>query len=308
MLTRDELRIAHLVLNTDCNAWDRPNAPESPGVCLFCYRERNRVITDPYTVRRVIDLIHSETEAQRIVFTGGDPVMPYDNHLEVALQHAVDLGFETNLHTNGLLLPERYATLSEYVTLYSLAIDGPDATTADWFRGSGYFDRFAANVTMLVVDQRSLGFNTFTTSDSAKRLPELAEWVRDIAARTDVEYWLMSQYRPIGRPSRRKAEIYGYAPDAFMAAVDEARTVVGDDVEVFAQPTREPDDPYPFRVWILADGNVTVDLGSVAAPRNATLGNILTDGLEPLIRHAFTLREDQFSPSDGSLPTTSMNH
>lgn len=260
--------------------------------------------TDPDTVRRVIDLIRQESAVQRIVFTGGDPVMPYDNHLEVALARAIERGFETNLHTNGLLLTERYPALRHYVTLYSLAIDGTDATAADWFRGSGYFEHFRANIEMLIADQRRLAFNTLTTADSVKRLPQLAHQIRDIAARTNVEYWLISQYRPIGRPSRRKAEIYGYDRATFIAAVDQVRRIV-ENVDLFAQPTRASDDPYPFRAWVLGDGTVTVDLGSVAAPRNTAVGNILTDGLEPLIRRAFALRDTQFSTSTNHNHTAS---
>ena len=60
MLTRDELGIVHLVLNTDCNAWDLTPTPCSPGVCRFCYRERNRVRTDAATVVRVIDRIRQD--------------------------------------------------------------------------------------------------------------------------------------------------------------------------------------------------------------------------------------------------------
>ncbi|MEH0557014.1 radical SAM protein [Streptomyces sp. B21-101] len=290
MLTHNELAIVHLVLNTDCNAWDLAPTSASPGVCRFCYRERNRVKTDPDTVRRVIDRVRAESEAHRVVFTGGDPVMPYDNHLEVALQHAAEVGFETNLHTNGLLLSDRYAGLRDHVTLYSLAVDGPEADSADWFRGQGYFERFRSNVEFLVADRRRLAFNTFTTAASVRELPRLAEFVAGIADRTEVEYWLISQYRPIGRASAGKAELYGFDRDDFVRAVDGVRGAVAP-VEIFAQPTRAPEDPYPFRVWVLADGTVTADLGSVAAPRNAVIGDLLTDGFEPLARRAFALRE-----------------
>ncbi|WP_371599934.1 radical SAM protein [Streptomyces sp. NBC_00564] len=290
MLTHDELAIVHLVLNTDCNAWDLAPTGASPGVCRFCYRERNRVKTDPDTVRRVIDRVRAESEAHRVVFTGGDPVMPYDNHLEVALQHATEVGFETNLHTNGLLLSDRYAGLRDHVTLYSLAVDGPEADSADWFRGQGYFERFRSNVEFLVADRRRLAFNTFTTAVSVLELPRLAEFVGGIADRTEVEYWLISQYRPIGRASAGKAELYGFDRDGFVRAVDGVRGAVAP-VEIFAQPTRAPEDPYPFRVWVLADGTVTADLGSVAAPRNEVLGDLLDDGFEALVRRAFALRK-----------------
>lgn len=289
MLTHDELGIVHLVLNTDCNAWELAPTTASPGVCRFCYRERNRVETDVDTVRRVIDSVRSESEAHRIVFTGGDPVMPYDNHLEIALRHATEVGFETNLHTNGLLLSGRYAGLSDYVSIYSLAVDGPDAATADWFRGKGYFERFLSNVAILISDRRLLAFNTFTTAASAVELPRLAQLIAGVARQTDVEYWLISQYRPIGRASTRKAEIYGFGRDDFVQAVDNVRESV-EGVEVYAQPTRTPEDPYPFRVWVLADGTVTADLGSVGAPRNEVLGDLLVDGFEPLVRRAFALR------------------
>lgn len=294
MLTRDELGIIHLVLNTDCNAWDLAPTPSSPGVCRFCYRERNRVKADPDTVVRVIDRLRRESEAHRIVFTGGDPVMPYENHLELALRHAHSAGFETNLHTNGLLLKGRYPEIREHVSVYSLAIDGPDAETADWFRGQGYFDCFQANTAMLTSDRRRLAFNTFTTAHSIQTLQDLARSITDLAGSTPVEYWLISQYRPIGRANPHKAEIYGFGREDFLQAVNDVRALVPD-IPVFAQPTRAPHDAYPFRVWVLADGTVTADLGSVLAPRNAVLGNLLTDGFESLVRRAFALRADASS-------------
>ncbi|WP_181785842.1 radical SAM protein [Streptomyces phytophilus] len=290
MLTHEELTTVHLVLNTDCNAWALKPTSRSPGVCRFCYRERNRVAAvDADTVRRVIDRVRSESEARRCVFTGGDPVMPYDNHLEVALRHATEVGFETNLHTNGLLLAERYAALRNHVSIYSLAVDGATAETADWFRGHGYYERFLANVEFLTADLRRLAFNTFTTAGSVKELPLLAQLIAGVTRRTDVEYWLISQYRPIGRANPRKAALYAFDRDDFAPAVDDVRDRV-EGVAIFAQPTRAPQDPYPFRVWVLVDGTVTADLGSVEAPHNEVLGDLLVDGFEPLVRRARALR------------------
>jgi MoaA/NifB/PqqE/SkfB family radical SAM enzyme len=193
--------------------------------------------------------------------------MPYDNHLEVAVRHAAGLGFTVNIHTNGLLLPERYAGLREWVDVYSLPVDGPDTATADGFRGDGYFAHFIKNISLLAGDRHTVAFNTFTSPVSIRRLGDMASLILDVAVWTRVEYWLISKYRPIGRADARKATTYGYSPEDFMATVNAVRPLVSG-IEVFAQPTRGAEDPYPFRAWVLADGTVTVDLGSVAAPRN----------------------------------------
>src|SRR5205814_8452958 len=139
--------------------------------------------------------------------------------------------------TNGLLLPVRYPDIRDHVSVYSLAIDGPNAETAEWFRGRGYFDRFTANVDLLVTDGRRLAFNTFTTRRSAAHLPRLAGLIATVAARVTVEYWLVSQYRPIGRASAVKNDLYAYPPADFTRAVDAVRPWVHG-IPVYAQPTR----------------------------------------------------------------------
>jgi MoaA/NifB/PqqE/SkfB family radical SAM enzyme len=230
-----------------------------------------------------------------VVFTGGDPLMPYDNHLETALRHAAELGFAVNVHTNGLLLQDRFEGIKPWVDIYSLAIDGPDAATADWFRGEGYFTRFTANVDLLADHGKTLAFNTFTSPGSIDRLPDVGSFIRRVATRTKVEYWLISQYRPIGRTDPKKADIYGFAPESFRAAVT-AERLRTTGIEIYDQPTRADSDPYPFRAWVLADGTVTADLGSVGAPRNEVMGNLLDAGLATLVRRALSLRVHAFGP------------
>ncbi|WP_084472097.1 radical SAM protein [Haloglycomyces albus] len=139
MSTVDGPEIVHFLLNTDCNAWDLNSAEDSPGVCKFCYRDRNRISSDPATVRRVLDAVAAVPQVRRIVFTGGDPLMPYDNHITAALRHAKDLGFETNVHTNGLLLSQQHSAIAPWIDVVTLALDGPNAATADWFRGGRLF-------------------------------------------------------------------------------------------------------------------------------------------------------------------------
>jgi hypothetical protein len=85
-----ELPIISFILNTDCDARQLKAPSESPGVCRFCNRERNLVETDRTTVLRVQDELRAETSAGRVVFTGGDLLMPYD-HFEPAIERASQL-------------------------------------------------------------------------------------------------------------------------------------------------------------------------------------------------------------------------
>lgn len=278
--------IVHFMLNTDCNAWDLDASDESPGVCRFCYRDRNRISSQPAQVQRVLDSVAALPDVKRIVFTGGDPLMPYDNHITVAMRHAKELGFETNLHTNGILLREKYASIAQWLDVVTLALDGPDAFTADWFRGVGYFDRFWKNIELLEQGPHTLGINTFTSSASITKIPELAEAVNGLHDRTGVEYWLLSQYRPIGRADERKSTIYGYDRELFDDAANRAREVLHDDVSLFAQPTRRKDEPYPLRLWLFSDGRLSMDSGSVLSTTNLIIGNVLTSSFQHLYKKA----------------------
>nr|WP_306814595.1 radical SAM protein [Actinomyces bowdenii] len=285
-----DISVVHVVLNTDCNAWELSPSPTSPGVCKFCYRERNRVHGTEETVHEVIRTIRTETNARRLVFTGGEPLIGYNNFIQPALRYAKMLGFKTNIHTNGLRLAEVYQEIHPFVDVYTLAIDGADARTADWFRGEGYFERFQINIEMLVADSRTIALNTFTAAHTIEDISKLCDFVEQLRTRTNVDYWLISQYRPIGRTDARKIKIYGYSPDVFNQTVDTVRKRLPD-LAVYAQPTRSLGDRYPLRVWVQGDGVVTADLGDVRSERNYYLGNCLKDGLATLIEQAKYIRD-----------------
>lgn len=112
-----------------------------------------------------------------------------------------------------------------------------------------------------------------------------------------MEYWLISQYRPIGRANATKRELYGYERTKFDQAVEAVR-LSHPDLAIFAQPTREQGDPYPLRVWVALDGNATADLGSVDAPRNDHLGNVLEGSLAEMVRRVRSNRERDFAAPD----------
>lgn len=300
------LPVVHIVLNTNCNAWDLPAKTASPGVCRFCYRERNRVHGNADTVRAVLNVVRADTTAHRLVFTGGEPLMDCNNHIQLALRYAKKLGFKTTIHTNGLRLPHLYQKIFPVVDVYTLAIDGADAETSDWFRGAGYFARFQTNVDMLVSDQRTIALNTFTAPHTIERLDRLCDFVEQLSHRTTVDYWLISQYRPIGRTNPRKLEIYGFSPEVFVRTVNNIRKRLPN-LPVYAQPTRQVGDQYPLRIWVQGDGVVTADLGDVQSKRNYFLGNCLEEGLAPLIAQAQEKYQSQYISTHDNTATFEEN-
>ena len=279
----------HFVLNTECNAWDLKSMAGSPGVCRFCYRATEKVATSQEKIAQLMRLVREESEICRIVFTGGDPLMPKDNHIEFAVQQAKELEFVVNIHTNGLLLAAKYPTIGQWIDVFTLAIDGASADTANWERGEGYFERFLDNMQLLIREGKTVAFNTFVSPHNFRDLENIAKMISSFAMKTQVEYWLISQYRPIARDSAKKRELYCFSDEQFKAAVEKIVQMYPD-LNVYSQPTRQ-DDLYPLRIWLLADGVLTMDTGKSSLNRNVVVGNCLESGFMNLYNHALRMRE-----------------
>ena len=117
-------KVLHFVLNTECNAWDLKSAKDSPGVCRFCYRATEKVVATKQDIDRLLRMVRQESNIERIVFTGGDPLMPQNNHVEFAVQLSKELGFIVNIHTNGLFLEKKFSGIGQWIDVFTLAIDG----------------------------------------------------------------------------------------------------------------------------------------------------------------------------------------
>lgn len=281
----------HFILNTSCNAGMLKKVDGTPGVCDFCYRERENVKSSPEKIRRIFELLKQRTQVQRICFTGGDPLMPVENYAEFAIMTAKRLGYYVNMHTNGLLLKEKYSGIQGSVDVYSLAIDGAGAEMSDKLRGLGYYEIFTGNVELLIGNAEQIAFNTFVTPETLDELDELAERIHAYSMRTGVEYWLLSQYRPISRDTPEKRERYLFPSTVFKEKAEQLQHRYPS-LNIYAQPTRDGEDKYPLRYWMLADGTLTVDSGNNNVGRNINVGNILEEDITVLMARVNTLRKD----------------
>jgi MoaA/NifB/PqqE/SkfB family radical SAM enzyme len=297
-----KVSVINLLTTTACNAWDLPDVEGSPGVCWFCYRETRGIRSTDQRLRAAMDKAVEHFGAERFTMTGGEPTMsPW---FGPAVRHAKQLGQEVHVHTNGVHFDTVYPEHGEFVDQWVLSVDGPDADTADWERGQGYFDQFARNMDTLRQDGKVVGIHSFVSPRNFRRLDDLAQMVHDYADRQRVDYWLASQYRDINRGSKDKREYYVFSPSEFAArlrgieerftrfilflqpgdfvAAEERIEQTPGRVLLFAQPTRPDDDEYPFHLWLGADGGITVDPGGQGG-RNTYVGNLIDDPFDQLL-------------------------
>ena len=316
-----KLSIINILTTTACNAWDLPDVTGSPGVCWFCYRETRRIRTDENRLRRAMEIAAERFSAERFVMTGGEPTMsPW---FGPAVRFAKELGCEVHVHTNGVHFDEIYPQHKDFVDLFVLSVDGPDADTADWERGQGYFDRFVANMDMLRADGRTVSLHSFISPRNFAKVDELAEMVHGYAERMVVDTWLLSQYRDVNRGTPQKREYYKFSPAEFetklrslgdkygrflvftqpgdFMASEELIANTPGRVLVFGQPTRADDDEYPFHLWLGVDGGVTVDAGGQGG-KNPYAGNLVDDPFDELLPRILDLSSVKREAYTRSLP------
>ncbi|WP_214779221.1 TIGR04053 family radical SAM/SPASM domain-containing protein [Exiguobacterium sp. s22] len=134
-----------------------------------------------------------------LVFTGGDPLMRED--LFELTEYAASLGMRVSMTpsatprvTHDAVKRAKAAGLSRW----AFSIDGPDAQTHDYFRGTrGSFDRTVRGISYFREEGMSFQINTTVTEYNVDRLPEMATLVESLG----VSVWTLFFLVPTGRGS-----------------------------------------------------------------------------------------------------------
>lgn len=284
--------VLHFILNTECNAYGFKSVDGYSEICGFCYRSTKKVIASKKNIEKLLKMIKQESEVSRIVFTGGEPLIQKNNYIAFAVEMAKSLGFEVNIHTNGLCLFDKYSEIGKWVDVFTLAIDGSCSRTADWKRGVGFFEHFIDNVKLLINDKKTIAFNTFVDSHNFFDLDDMAKMISGFTKRTKIEYWLISQYRPTVEDVDKKNSFYCFSPSRFKARIEKIVKLYPQ-INIYSQPTRE-NESYPIRIWLFVDGFLTVDTGNHHDRRHVVVGNCFKDGFKVLYKKAFKIRDGRF--------------
>ena len=134
-----------------------------------------------------------------LVFTGGDPLMRED--LFELTAYASSLGMRVSMKpsatprvTHDAVKRAKSASLSRW----AFSIDGPDAVTHDYFRGTrGSFDRTIRGISYFREEGMSFQINTTVTEYNVDRLPEMAKLVESFGG----SVWTLFFLVPTGRGS-----------------------------------------------------------------------------------------------------------
>lgn len=106
--------------------------------CPYCWGPRRfRTPVDTVTAQRIIARI-KKLGVQRIVFTGGDPLLRVD--ASYLIQYAKETGLETALSTTGdFITPGLLETIAPYLDLISLPLDGSTEEINSRTKHRGHF-------------------------------------------------------------------------------------------------------------------------------------------------------------------------
>lgn len=87
------------------------------------------------------------TGVQRVVLTGGDPLVRSD--IGDIAKSAKEAGLEVYLSTNGMLLKEKWEELQQYISWISISMDTPSAKSNEIMTGRGGAKQFTNTIDFL---------------------------------------------------------------------------------------------------------------------------------------------------------------
>lgn len=267
-------KIAHIkslriIVTTRCNAGTLKPQLGSPGVCEFCYRQKEDVAGDRGTIDLLMSKIEKNANIRSLIFTGGEPLI--SPHLEYMLMTAFEKGFHCTVHTNGLLL-EKKKELLKYLICVSVPLDGTSADIADYYRGIGYYDIQQKYLPLLRQDVKSIGFHTLLTPHNIADLENMAVFVQKQLPR----YWFIKQFRAANLASKVESNHYALETKQFEKSVNSIISKYPS-LNIFGSATSGMPS---HTLFVYLDGRVFAHMPG--HDDNVLIGNLLSDSWDDI--------------------------
>ena len=202
--------------------------------------------------------------AKMLNYAGGEPLLRED--IIELIKYGKELGLETILSTNGILLSEDLIKeLESCLDWISLPIDGYNSETHDSVRGrNGHFEEIIKHLYKLEETGINLKINTMVCRKNVAYVEEIAVLLDNF----NIKKWKLFQFSARGKAKKIRAE-YEISNDEFLASKEN----IGNHRYDIIYSSNELRDNAYFLIG--ADGKVHVP----AKDEYLYLGNLLYDEL-----------------------------
>lgn len=170
--------------------------------CDFCFWERKEAPATFESVKHIINEIN-KSGARKITFSGGEPTCAPT--LLKALEYANKKGLETILHTNGLLIDEKFARkIAPFVSRISLSVDGSNEKVTIKMRK----EPSVGHTIFLINLFHSIGVPVNVKTLITKVNREDIKNIGELLQTKPIQYWSLLEFNPIGRGLINKTKYF----------------------------------------------------------------------------------------------------
>ncbi|MDE3245326.1 MAG: radical SAM protein [Acidobacteriota bacterium] len=186
--------------------------------CRFCASETD---FDAMSFDQAAALLGAlKGRADSIVLGGGEPFL-WPNDLEKLTCFAADLGFQVQVCTNGVNLPQGFEKISS-ISRYILPLESLDPGLHEGLRqlrGGGHHDLVLDRIQTLQRADRELTLSTVVTARNLRGLQDLAEWlVAECLSGLKLHAWHLYRFLPVGRGGVPNSQELAVDREAYLRA------------------------------------------------------------------------------------------
>ena len=185
--------------------------------CPYCYCPFIGERINPKLTFSIIDRCH-EIGVKIIIFGGGDPFM-YES-FRTLIPYTNSLGIKLQIDTNGISMNETdYQLVSDYASVISLPLDGPDEFTHAKMRNqSGHFRLILNHLEAMKNIKCNLKINTVVSSINCKSLSALAT----LLINYPINFWSLFQFWGLGEANKNK-KIFEISDSSYITLLEDIK-------------------------------------------------------------------------------------
>lgn len=246
--------------------WDITNKCNSN--CKFCYRFTDNLDLGSKEHDVILQKL-IELGVKKISYSGGEPLLAPD--LPELLRKTKNAGIITSLISNGILLPQKWDKLKEYIDWLTLPMDGSNKILyRKVTRGSSNeYNVLSSNIINAISENVNLKFNTVASKMNIDDLPNIAELIKSLR----VKRWKIFHFIPIRGAAAINNNEFSISSKLFNDKIAEVVDILNNtDCRITVADHNYLQNNY---FWINSDGAITV----TEDYKDIVLGNALDDDL-----------------------------